>query len=163
MLRSNILTTSEPAPLNVFQTTKENLMQYTHLGRSGLKVSRLCLGTMNFGELSDEPTSFQILDEALKAGINLVDTADVYGGPQSPDMEQGFGLSEEIIGRWMAERGNRNDVVLATKVYQPMGLGPNDHRLSALHIRRACEDSLRRLKTDHIDLYQMHHIDRVTP
>lgn len=138
-------------------------MQYAHLGRSGLKVSRLCLGTMNFGELADEPTSFQILDAAVAAGINFIDTADVYGGPQSPDMEKGFGLSEEIIGRWMTERGSRNDIVLATKVYQPMGLGPNDRRLSALHIRRACEDSLRRLKTDHIDLYQMHHIDRFTP
>lgn len=138
-------------------------MQYAHLGRSGLKVSRLCLGTMNFGELTDEPTSFRILDEAVAAGINFVDTADVYGGPQSPDMEKGYGLSEEIIGRWIAERGSRNQIVLATKVYQPMGLGPNDRRLSALHIRRACEDSLRRLKTDHIDLYQMHHIDRFTP
>ncbi|CAH0499074.1 1-deoxyxylulose-5-phosphate synthase YajO [Novosphingobium sp. CECT 9465] len=138
-------------------------MQYAHLGRSGLKVSRLCLGTMNFGELTDEPASFQVLDAAVGAGINFVDTADVYGGLQSPDMEKGFGLSEEIIGRWMAERGSRNDIVLATKVYQPMGLGPNDRRLSALHIRRACEDSLRRLKTDHIDLYQMHHIDRFTP
>lgn len=138
-------------------------MQYAHLGRSGLKVSRLCLGTMNFDELTDETTSFQILDAAVAAGINFVDTADVYGGPQSPDMEKGYGLSEEIIGRWMAERGCRNDIVLATKVYQPMGLGPNDRRLSALHIRRACDDSLRRLKTDHIDLYQMHHIDRFTP
>ncbi|OYR12413.1 aldo/keto reductase [Brucella grignonensis] len=138
-------------------------MQYAHLGRSGLKVSRLCLGTMNFGEMTDEPTSFRILDAAVEAGINFVDTADVYGGPQSPDMEKGFGLSEEIIGRWIAERGSRNDIVLATKVYQPMGLGPNDRRLSALHIRRACEDSLRRLKTDHIDLYQMHHVDRFTP
>lgn len=138
-------------------------MQYAHLGRSGLKVSRLCLGTMNFGEMTDEPTSFRILDAAVEADINFVDTADVYGGPQSPDMEKGFGLSEEIIGRWIAERGSRNDIVLATKVYQPMGLGPNDRRLSALHIRRACEDSLRRLKTDHIDLYQMHHVDRFTP
>lgn len=74
-------------------------MQYAHLGRSGLKVSRLCLGTMNFGEMTDEPTSFQILDASVEAGINFVDTADVYGGPQSPDMEKGFGLSEEIIGR----------------------------------------------------------------
>jgi len=138
-------------------------MQYAHLGRSGLKVSRLCLGTMNFGEMTDVMTSFQILDAAVEAGINFVDTADVYGGPQSPEMEQGFGLSEEIIGRWIAERGCRSHIVLATKVYQPMGLGPNDWRLSALHIRRACEDSLRRLKTDHIDLYQMHHIDRFTP
>lgn len=138
-------------------------MDYVHLGRSGLKVSSLCLGTMNFGEITDEQTSFEILDAALKAGINFIDTADVYGGPQSPDMKKGFGVSEEIIGRWMTDRGTRNDVILATKVYQPMGLGPNDRRLSALHIRRACEDSLRRLQTDHIDLYQMHHIDRFTP
>jgi len=138
-------------------------MQYTHLGRSGLQVSRLCLGTMNFGMVADEPTSFSILDEALQAGINFIDTADVYGGPQSPDMEQGYGISEEIIGRWLAQGGRRERIVLATKVYQPMGTGPNDRRLSAYHIRKACEDSLRRLQTDHIDLYQMHHIDRRTP
>ncbi len=138
-------------------------MQYTYLGRSGLQVSRLCLGTMNFGMVADESTSFSILDEALQAGINFIDTADVYGGPQSPDMEQGYGISEEIIGRWLAQGGRRERIVLATKVYQPMGTGPNDRRLSAYHIRKACEDSLRRLQTDHIDLYQMHHIDRRTP
>jgi aryl-alcohol dehydrogenase-like predicted oxidoreductase len=138
-------------------------MDYTNLGRTGLKVSRLALGTMNFGELTDEATSFAIMDEALDAGINFFDTADVYGGPQSPDMEKGFGISEEIIGRWLAQAGRRDRIVLATKVYQPMGTGPNDRRLSAYHIRRACQASLRRLKTDHIDLYQMHHIDRVTP
>lgn len=138
-------------------------MQYVHLGRSGLQVSRLCLGTMNFGEFTDEPTSFRILDEALESGINFVDTADVYGGPQSQQMKKGFGISEEIIGRWLDQGGRREQIVLATKVYQPMGLGPNDRRLSAYHIRRACEDSLRRLRTDHIDLYQMHHIDRHTP
>jgi aryl-alcohol dehydrogenase-like predicted oxidoreductase len=138
-------------------------MEYTHLGRSGLKVSRLALGTMNFGWVTDEATSFSIMDEALEQGINLFDTADVYGGPQAPDMEQGFGTSEEIIGRWLAQGGRRERIVLATKVYQPMGTGPNDRHLSAYHIRKACEDSLRRLQTDHIDLYQMHHIDRSTP
>ena len=139
-------------------------MDYKHLGRSGLRVSCLALGTMNFGWVTDEPAAFSIMDEALERGINLFDTADVYGGPQTPDMEQGFGTSEEIIGRWLAKNNGRRDrIVLATKLYQPMGPGPNDRRLSAYHIRRACEDSLRRLQTDHIDLYQMHHIDRSTP
>ncbi|MDE1187206.1 MAG: aldo/keto reductase [Pantoea sp.] len=138
-------------------------MQYTHLGRAGLKVSRLCLGTMNFGDTTDEQTSFNIMDAAIDAGINFFDSADVYGGPQSPDMAKGYGLSEEIIGRWLARSGKRNRIVLATKVYQPMETGPNDKYLSAYHIRRACDESLRRLKTDHIDLYQMHHIDRSTP
>jgi aryl-alcohol dehydrogenase-like predicted oxidoreductase len=139
-------------------------MQYAHLGRTGLKVSRLALGTMNFGDATDEAASFKIMDSALEAGINLFDTADVYGGPQSPDMEQGYGLSEEIIGRWLAQGGGRREqIVLATKVYQPMGTGPNDKYLSAYKIRKAAEDSLRRLQTDHIDLYQMHHIDRSTP
>ena len=78
-------------------------------------------------------------------------------------MEKGYGISEEIIGRWLAQGERRDRIVLATKVYQPMGTGPNDRRLSAYHIRKACEDSLRRLQTDHIDLYQMHHIDRRTP
>lgn len=138
-------------------------MQYVHLGRSGLKVSRFGLGTMNFGEVTDEPISFEIMNAALESGINFFDTADVYGGPQSPQMAKGFGISEEIIGRWLAQGGRRDRIVLATKVYQPMGLGPNDRRLSAYHIAKACEDSLRRLQTDHIDLYQMHHIDRHTP
>ncbi len=139
-------------------------MDYAHLGRTGLRVSRVALGTMNFGELTDGPTSFAIMDEALDAGINFFDTADVYGGPQSPDMAKGYGTSEEIIGNWLAQDGARRDrIVLATKVYQPMETGPNDKYLSAYHIRRACEASLKRLKTDHIDLYQMHHIDRSTP
>ena len=103
------------------------------------------------------------MDAAIDAGINFFDTADVYGGPQSPDMAKGYGISEETIGRWLQRSGHRDDIVLATKVYQPMGLGPNDRRLSAYHIRRACEASLRRLQTDHIDLYQMHHVDRATP
>jgi len=139
-------------------------MHYTHLGRTGLKVSRIALGTMNFGELADETTSFAIMDEALEAGINFFDTADVYGGPQSPDMAKGYGTSEEIIGKWLTQdRTRRDKIVLATKVYQPMERGPNDNHLSAYHIRRACEACLRRLKSDHIDLYQMHHIDRATP
>ena len=103
------------------------------------------------------------MDAAIDAGINFFDTADVYGGPQSPDMAKGYGVSEETVGRWLQRSGRRDDIVLATKVYQPMGLGPNDRRLSAYHIRRACEASLRRLQTDHIDLYQMHHVDRATP
>lgn len=138
-------------------------MEYTQLGRTGLKVSRLCLGTMNFGDVTDEATSFRILDEALENSINFIDTADVYGTEQSPDIKKGSGLSEEIIGHWLNQGGRRDRIVLATKLYQPMGPGPNDRRLSAYHIRKACEDSLRRLKTDHIDVYQMHHIDRQTP
>ena len=138
-------------------------MDYTHLGRTGLKVSRLGLGTMNFGDVSDEKASFDIMDAAIDSGINLFDTADVYGGPQKPDIEKGYGVSEEIIGRWLAASGKRDRIVLATKVYQPMELGPNDRGLSAYHIRRACEASLKRLGTDHIDLYQMHHVDAATP
>lgn len=139
-------------------------MEYVHLGRTGLRVSKIILGTMNFGELTDEKTSFEIMDEAVEAGINHFDTADVYGGPQKPDMEKGFGTSEEIIGHWLAQDPSRRDkIVLATKVYQPMETGPNDKYLSAFHIRRACEASLKRLNTDHIDLYQMHHVDRATP
>ncbi len=138
-------------------------MTYRHLGRSGLLVSRLGLGTMNFGYLADEPSSFAVMDAAFDAGIVLFDTADVYGGPQTPDMAKGYGISEQTVGRWLQQSGHRDDIVLATKVYQPMGLGPNDRRLSAYHIRRACEASLRRLQCDHIDLYQMHHMDRATP
>ncbi len=138
-------------------------MRYAHLGRSGLLVSRIGLGTMNFGYTIDEASSFAVMDAAVDAGINYFDTADVYGGPQTPDMAKGYGISEEVIGRWLQRSGHRDDIVLATKVYQPMGLGPNDRRLSAYHLRRACEASLRRLQTDHIDLYQMHHVDRATP
>ncbi|RJS94842.1 aldo/keto reductase [Salinisphaera sp. Q1T1-3] len=138
-------------------------MQYRNLGRTGLKVSPLTLGTMNFGELTDAKESFRIMDAALDGGINHFDTADVYGGPQSPDMDKGYGISEEIIGQWLAQTGKRDRIVLATKVYQPMETGPNDRGLSAFHIRRACEASLKRLGTDHIDLYQMHHVDRNTP
>ena len=133
-------------------------MQYAHLGRTGLKVSRLCLGTMNFGPHTSEADSFEIMDRALELGLNFFDTANVYG------WKRGEGITEQIIGRWLAQGGGcRERIVLATKVYGRMGDGPNDRRLSAYHIRRACEDSLRRLQTDYIDLYQMHHIDRDTP
>ncbi|KXX56549.1 aldo/keto reductase [Rhodococcus sp. LB1] len=139
-------------------------MEYNRLGRSGLKVSRIGLGAMNFGFVTDEAGSFEILNHAVELGINFVDTADVYGGPQTPDMEKGFGTSEEIIGKWLAQDPSRRDrIVLTSKVYQPMDTGPNDRGLSAYHIRRACEASLRRLQTDHIDVYQMHHVDRTTP
>lgn len=139
-------------------------MNYKHLGRTGLKVSPITLGCMNFGELTDGANSFKIMDAALDAGINFFDTADVYGGPQTPDMPKGFGTSEEYIGNWLVQDKSRRDkIVLATKVYQPMEIGPNDKYLSAYRIRRACEASLKRLKTDHIDLYQMHHINRATP
>ncbi len=133
-------------------------MQYVHLGRSGLRVSRLCLGTMNFGPLTSEGDSFGLMDRAREAGINFFDTANVYG------WRRGEGVTEQIIGRWLAQGGGRREsIVLATKVYAAMGEGPNDSRLSAYHIRRACDESLRRLQTDRIDLYQMHHVDRETP
>ena len=133
-------------------------MHYTQLGRTGLKVSRLCLGTMNFGPQTSEADSFKIMDHALELGINFFDTADVYG------WKLGEGVTEQIIGRWFAQGGGRREkVVLATKVYNEMGKWPNESKLSALHIKRACEESLRRLQTDHIDMYQMHHIDRNTP
>lgn len=133
-------------------------MDYRHLGRTGLKVSPLCLGTMNFGPETSEPDSFRIMDRALDLGLNFFDTANVYG------WKQGEGVTEQIVGRWLEQNsGARDRIVLATKVYGKMGEGPNDQKLSAYHIRRACEDSLRRLKTDRIDLYQMHHIDRATP
>jgi aryl-alcohol dehydrogenase-like predicted oxidoreductase len=133
-------------------------MDTVQLGRTGLKVSRLCLGTMNFGPRTSENDSFQIMDYALEQEINFFDTANVYGGVR------GEGITEQIIGRWFAQGGGRREqVVLATKVYGVMGDGPNERRLSARHIRHACEASLRRLQTDYIDLYQFHHIDRSTP
>lgn len=133
-------------------------MHYTHLGRTGLNVSRLALGTMNFGPHSSEEESFAILDRALELGINFIDTANVYG------WKTGEGITEQIIGHWLAQGGGRRDkIVLATKVYGKMGDGPNDSRLSAYHIRLAVEGSLKRLQTDHIDLYQFHHIDLETP
>lgn len=133
-------------------------MQYTFLGRTGLQVSRLCLGTMNFGPQTTEADAFRIMDRALEHGINFFDTADVYG------WVRGEGITEQILGRWFAQGGGRREkVVLATKVYGEMGEWPNTSKLSALHIRRACEGSLRRLGTDYLDLYQMHHIWREAP
>src|SRR5262249_50290300 len=116
------------------------------------------LGTMNFGRLTGEADSFAIMDAALEAGINFFDTANVYGG------KTGEGVAEQIIGRFFAQGGGRpGRCVRATKVSGRMGSGPHAGRLPAYHIRRACDESLRRLGTDHIDLYQMHHVDRVTP
>lgn len=133
-------------------------MEYTQLGRTGLKVSRLCLGTMNFGPQTNEKDSFAIMDKALELEFNFFDTANVYG------WKLGEGITEKIVGRWFAQGGGRREkVIIATKVYNRMGEWPNESRLSALHIKRACEDSLRRLQTDYIDMYQMHHIDRQTP
>jgi len=132
-------------------------MQYTRLGRSSANVSRLCLGTMNFGPVVDPATSFAIMDAAVEAGITFIDTADVYGSGPFGDK---YGQSEGILGDWIAARGRRDDLFVATKVHGPMGPGPNDEGLSAVHIRQAVDASLRRLRTDYIDLYQMHHIVR---
>jgi len=134
-------------------------MQYTYLGRSGLKVSKLCLGTMNFGVSTDEKEAFRIMDAAVDAGINFFDTANIYGWGENS------GKTEEIIGRWFAQGGGRREkVVLATKFYGKMHDehdGPNDDGgLSAYKLRRHLEGSLKRLQTDHIELYQMHHVDR---
>ncbi|MGH3460006.1 MAG: aldo/keto reductase [Kribbellaceae bacterium] len=133
-------------------------MDYTHLGRTGLTVSRLCLGTMNFGPETSEPDSFAIMDAAHDRGINFFDTANVYGGAGDR------GRTETIVGSWFAQGGGRRErTVLATKLYGDMGDGPNEGRLSALNIRRALDASLKRLQTDYIDLYQFHHVDRSTP
>ena len=133
-------------------------MDYAHLGRSGLSVSRLVLGTMNFGPETSEADSFAIMDRALEHGINFFDTANVYG------WQKGEGITEQIIGRWFAQGGGRREkVVLATKLYGSMSDWPNDTFLSARNIRLACEGSLRRMQTDYLDLYQMHHVDRATP
>jgi NDP-hexose 2,3-enoyl reductase len=133
-------------------------MEYTNLGRTGLLVSRLCLGTMNFGPKTSEEDSYAIMDRALEHGINFFDTANVYG------WKTGEGVTEQIIGRWLAQGdGRRDKVVLSTKVYGKMGEWPNEQGLSARHIIRSCDESLRRLQTDWIDLYQMHHISRTTP
>src|SRR5262245_56166933 len=148
-------------------------MEYTHLGRTGLRVSRICLGAGMFGYVSGrtwgnlgmtEERSFPLMDVALDHGINFFDTADVYG------WDQGVGLNESLIGRWLAQGGGRREkVVLSTKAYFAMSPDfpkeswPNQKGLSALHIKKACEASLRRLGTDHIDIYMMHHVDRFTP
>jgi len=139
-------------------------MKYKHLGRTGLMVSPICLGTMNFGPYTSEADSFVIMYRALEGGVNFFDTADVYG------RVPGEGVTEKIIGRWLAQGGGRRErIVLATKVYNPMVLkGESDpnlgqRNLSAAKIIKHCDDSLRRLQTDHIDLYQMHHVDRACP
>lgn len=132
-------------------------MQYAHLGRTGLSVSRICLGTMNFGPVTSREDSFAIMDSAHAHGINFFDSANVYGWNDK-------GLTERIVGEWFAQGdGRRERTVLATKLYGDMGDWPNDGKLSALNIRRACDASLKRLQTDYIDLYQMHHVDRSTP
>ncbi|MGK4579674.1 aldo/keto reductase [Kitasatospora sp. HPMI-4] len=133
-------------------------MKFTHLGRTGLTVSRLCLGTMNFGPHTEETEAHTIMDTAHELGINFFDTANVYGWGENK------GRTETIIGNWFAKGGGRREkTVLATKLYGDMGEWPNEGKLSALNIRRAVDASLRRLQTDHIDLYQMHHIDRAAP
>ena len=126
-------------------------MQYRNLGRSGLKVSELCLGTMTFGHTTDEAEARAIMDAAFDAGINFFDSANTYAK----------GRSEEILGSLL--KGRRNDAVIATKCFNPTGPGPNDSGLSRQHIMRAVEDSLRRLQTDHIDVYYLHHVDDETP
>ena len=145
-------------------------MEYTNLGRSGLSVSRLCLGTMNFGPLTPPAESHAIMDRAHELGINFFDTANRYGGPTTPpgqvaqEDQAHSGWTEEIMGDWFASGGGRRErTVLATKLFGAMGDWPNEGKLSALNIRRSCDASLRRLRTDYIDLYQMHHIDRETP
>ena len=133
-------------------------MEYTHLGRTGLSVSRLVLGTMNFGPETSEEDSHRIMDRAIEHGINFFDSANVYG------WKQGEGVTEQIVGRWFAQGGRRREkVVMATKLYGSMSDWPNDTFLSARNIRLACDGSLKRLQTDYIDLYQMHHVDRRTP
>ncbi|MEW2395485.1 aldo/keto reductase [Streptomyces sp. NPDC046862] len=137
-------------------------MEYTQLGRSGLSVSRLVLGTGNFGPETSEEDSHAIMDRAHEHGINFFDTANLYG--VKVDLSGERGLTEQIIGRWFATGGGRREkTVLGTKLYYPMGTWPNEGYLSALNIRRACDASLKRLRTDYIDLYQMHSIDRNTP
>jgi aryl-alcohol dehydrogenase-like predicted oxidoreductase len=145
-------------------------MEYTHLGRTGLTVSRLCLGTMNFGPLTPPAESHAIMDRAHELGVNFFDTANAYGRRESPpgqvanSDEAHGGWTEEIIGDWFAQGGGRREkTVLATKLYAAMNPWPNEGMLSALSIRRACDASLKRLRTDYIDLYQMHHIDRNAP
>jgi aryl-alcohol dehydrogenase-like predicted oxidoreductase len=146
-------------------------MDFIHLGRSGLRVSRLCLGTMNFGPLTAPADAHAIMDRAHELGINFFDTANRYGGAFTPpgqaadtNDQSHAGWTEEIIGDWFASGGGRRErTVLATKLYGAMGDWPNEDKLSALNIRRSCEASLRRLRTDYIDVYQMHHVDRETP
>ena len=135
-------------------------MEYVTLGRAGARVSRIALGTMNFGPVIDRDASFALMDQAVDAGVTFFDTADVYGGePWGPHP----GQTEELLGEWLSSRGRRDGLVIATKVHGPMGSGVNDRGLSAVHIRQGVEASLRRLRLEHIDLYQMHHIVRDVP
>lgn len=133
-------------------------MKFKHMGRTGLKVSEICLGTMTFGNQCDEPTSHAILNKAFENGVTFIDTADSYPLGASPET---VGRTEEYIGSWL--KGKRDQVVLATKFYSQMGSGPNDRGGSRKHVFKAVEDSLRRLQTDYIDLYQMHFPDYETP
>ncbi len=128
-------------------------MQYKQLGRTGTRVSQICLGTMNFGSVTDEPTAIQIVNEALDAGINFIDAADVYQK----------GVSEQYVGKALAQNGRRDEIVLATKAVAHMGQGPNDHGASRYHLSRAIEASLKRLRTDRIDLFYLHIVDTTTP
>jgi aryl-alcohol dehydrogenase-like predicted oxidoreductase len=133
-------------------------MKFRRLGRTALQVSEICLGTMNFGPLTSREESFDILNDALEAGVNFIDTADQYGG------RLGVGATERLLGEWLAQDPTRRArIVLATKVHEPMSEDVNYRGLSARHIQRACDASLKRLGVDHIDLYQMHHIDRAAP
>jgi aryl-alcohol dehydrogenase-like predicted oxidoreductase len=135
-------------------------MKIKRMGRTGLKVSEICLGTMTFGHQADEATSFAIMDTADEAGVNFFDTADVYPLGSDPHM---LGSTEVIVGNWLRERKARDRIVLATKCHGKMGPHANDQGLSRKHIIQACDDSLRRLQTDYIDLYQVHAFDPETP
>jgi len=128
-------------------------MEYRQLGRSGMRVSQLCLGTMNFGSSTEEVAAIEVVNEAIDAGINFIDTADVYA----------CGVSEEMVGKALAQNGKRDEVVLATKAVAPMGDGPNDHGASRYHLTRAVDASLQRLQTDRIDLFYLHIVDITTP
>ena len=135
-------------------------MNYRRLGRTGLKVATICLGTMQWGWTADEQAAAQVMDAYTEAGGNFIDTADIYS---SWAKDNPGGVAEQVIGRWMADRGNRDTVVLATKARGRMWPGPNGEGLSRAHIIKACEDSLRRLQTDYLDLYQTHWYDEETP
>ncbi len=135
-------------------------MRYRNLGRTGLKISELCLGTMQFGWTTDEENAFAIMDAFLEAGGNFLDTADVYSNWAAGNPG---GVAETIIGKWVRQRGNRHEIILATKVRGRMWEGPNGEGLSRAHIMKAIDDSLRRLDTDYIDLYQSHSFDPDTP
>ena len=135
-------------------------MDYRRLGRTGMKVSELCLGTMQWGWTADEEEAFAVMDAFVEADGNFIDTADIYSNwaENNPG-----GVSEQIIGRWMRERKNRHQIILATKARGRMWNGANGEGLSRVHLIKSCEDSLRRLQTDHIDLYQTHWYDAETP